>query len=441
VNAATRFLVTAGLGLFGLASSAFAQSSTVLWYDGNGGTDSSSGDFVTHVSTSLAGTVVKSDDWSTLTLSDYRFIVIGRPTVDFDAGQVADLEAYLDDGGYVVVVGDTANAAPNAAGAINDLLTGLGRTMQMEEGYSYIQPVDVNTGQPECRPAFVATSTALIDQNQPLSMISCGSIVPGSGSVLMNYSRLVEATLFEMTLVVEEDAVLLVSDYDFFSDDTCGVTAKESFWTSLWNIVCDIDEDGVANPACGGFDCDDRDDSVGQDLAWLDLDGDGYGDDDLPAPCDPDGVPLSGDCDDDDPDVNPDALEVCDGIDNDCENGADVDVDEGPIWYPDFDGDGQGADGDVNTLMECDQPGSHVDVQGDCDDTNANVYSGRAEICGNNVDDNCNGTTDEGCSGGTTPATPPGDPDCGCSASPASSLPLLAMMGLGVLGFRRRARP
>ncbi len=73
---------------------------------------------------------------------------------------------------------------------------------------------------------------------------------------------------------------------------------------------------------CDGID-NDCDDVVDEDfIVFDDLDGDGFGDpaseavDCAPTP---DLVAIGGDCDDTRNDVNPDALEICDGLDNDCD--------------------------------------------------------------------------------------------------------------------------
>ncbi len=72
--------------------------------------------------------------------------------------------------------------------------------------------------------------------------------------------------------------------------------------------VCDpdIDGDGFDNDD----DCDPLDPNVGAPTTWYaDSDGDGYGTDDVMMACEqPDGfAPVPGDCDDNNPDINPDA--------------------------------------------------------------------------------------------------------------------------------------
>ena len=58
-----------------------------------------------------------------------------------------------------------------------------------------------------------------------------------------------------------------------------------------------------------------------------------------------------------------------------------------------------------------DQDGDGVAWCNDCDDSNPSVYPGAPEVCGNHVDDNCNGVVDENCPG-ETPGYP-GQPDGG----------------------------
>jgi hypothetical protein len=60
----------------------------------------------------------------------------------------------------------------------------------------------------------------------------------------------------------------------------------------------------------------------------------------------------------------------------------------------------------LQTFVDCENrvAGAATDGDGDghawcdeCDDANAAVHPGAAEICGNGVDDDCNGLIDDGC--------------------------------------------
>src|SRR5690554_709921 len=109
-----------------------------------------------------------------------------------------------------------------------------------------------------------------------------------------------------------------------------------------------------------------------------------------------------------DPDLDPalpctptnGGIEICDGVDNDC-NGV---IDDGldGTYYRDADGDGYG---DVNDSAQgCDASNHYTATQGgDCVDTNSDVYPGAPILeCGSTIDYNCNGSTscaDPACNG------------------------------------------
>ena len=157
----------------------------------------------------------------------------------------------------------------------------------------------------------------------------------------------------------------------------------------------DADErcDGVDNDCDGEID---EEGAVDADLWFADADADGFGDDgEVSTGCtQPTGsVEEGGDCDDDDPAVNPDAGELCDGVDNDCDGAVDEnDAGDVSTWYLDADGDTYG-DSSYATVS-CTSPPGYVADDTDCDDTNAAVNPGAIESC-NELDDDCDGTVDE----------------------------------------------
>jgi hypothetical protein len=104
-----------------------------------------------------------------------------------------------------------------------------------------------------------------------------------------------------------------------------------------------------------------------------------------------DGVRDAKDCSPDDPKVSPDAKEVCDGIDNDCDGQIDEDV--AIVAYLDRDGDGAGDPDFVRRV--CAVPANGVEVAGDCDDFDATVFEGAPEAC-DALDNDCDGEIDEG---------------------------------------------
>jgi hypothetical protein len=101
---------------------------------------------------------------------------------------------------------------------------------------------------------------------------------------------------------------------------------------------------------------------------------------------------TSGDCDDENPDVHSGALEVCNGLDDNCDWVTDVDAVDRQELYRDFDMDGFG-DADATTVKSCDDVVGYADIAGDCDDQNPDIYPAAQETC-NGIDDDCDGQAD-----------------------------------------------
>ncbi|MCB9744752.1 MAG: VCBS repeat-containing protein [Alphaproteobacteria bacterium] len=139
-------------------------------------------------------------------------------------------------------------------------------------------------------------------------------------------------------------------------------------------------------------------------VAGTDQDGDGYA--------------AGADCDDADPEINPGATELCDGVDNNCDGDIDgADAQGASSWYSDVDGDGYGDDATV--FEACEGGAGAVDQGGDCDDGDAAYNPGAAE-------DDCTDPNDYNCDGSVGYADNDGDgyPACeDCDDDNASANP------------------
>ncbi len=204
------------------------------------------------------------------------------------------------------------------------------------------------------------------------------------------------------TIDEEAPTWFLDSDGDGYGNADSSVVACEPPTSRYVSDATDCNDNAIAiNPGadevCNGLDDDCNtavDDDASDVVAWYpDADGDDYGNENAQtmacfAPT-PTHIRTGDDCDDTRVSVNPDGEDVCNGLDDNCDDR----VDENPLVWA-FDGDGDDYGNPAVTVVSCEPPNSrYISDQTDCDDSRASSYPGAPEVC-NGRDDNCDGQTD-----------------------------------------------
>jgi hypothetical protein len=240
------------------------------------------------------------------------------------------------------------------------------------DGYPFVFHAEVSDNQD---PAELLEVTLSSD----ITGLVCFMDVDGSGNATC--SAELPIAQYMLTFIAEDTdgniaraqaafAVVSPDDYDFDGDGY-----------SVNGGDCNDSNDTIypgAPEICDGLD-NDCSEATGIDVGseCYDDDGDGY----CEAPPCMNTENTEIDCDDNSADIAPYAEEVLDGIDNDCDGF----IDEGTCAYDD-DGDG---------FCECPPCENTTVMREDCDDDNYDVNPDENEVCGDGIDNDCDGQTNQ----------------------------------------------
>jgi len=250
--------------------------------------------------------------------------------------------------------------------------------------------------------------------NPNLSQSSCVTVV---GYVLNNTdcndaSAIIKPTAIEICNTVDDncngqinEGLVFVNYYIDSDFDGYGAGTAQSSCIPLGNSYVTNNFDcNNNNPAikpfgaeiCNGIDdnCNALiDDGLSFINYYVDSDNDGYGAGSATNSCISLGtgyITNNTDCNNSNASIHPNAVEICNGIDDNCNNLINEEL-VFLTYYLDADHDGYY----LSSLSACSSQGINYTtiggVLGDCNDGNTNVNAGAIEICGNGIDEDCNG--------------------------------------------------
>jgi len=203
-------------------------------------------------------------------------------------------------------------------------------------------------------------------------------------NVELQWSSVPSATEYYVVIADDSDFNNIILDETTFNN-SYSPTSLSASTTYYWYVVARYSEEEY------GLETDAWSFTTGVESLWfIDIDGDLFGNSNNYTLSDtqPVGyVSNSTDCNDNDENINPDAIEICnDTVDNDCDNATDC---------ADSDCTGDAA---CQTCTDSDSDEYHAESgcgsAVDCNDGDGNINPGATEVCDDGVDNDCDNATD-----------------------------------------------